>query len=273
VEHTVECPFHGFRYESSGRCRLIPANGKNASVPPRFQVSSYRTFEKHGFIWIWWGDDPPKEREPYFFEDIDDSFSSSLIVEGWKTHYSRAIENQLDVMHLPFVHRTTIGRGNRTLVNGPVAEWKSHEHLVVRPFNDIDNGQEPLKPEQIRPPYPPFHVELHFPNLWQNWISESMRIVVAFAPVDVENTLLYLRFYQKFLRLPLLDSLVNAAFMRFNRVVLHQDRRVVETQVPKPSGLKAVDSSLRENLVHGDGPIGAYRMRREELIRESRKGS
>ena len=54
--HMVECPFHGFRYDSSGRGRLIPANGKNAPVPPRFQVSSWRTFEKHGFIWIWWGD-------------------------------------------------------------------------------------------------------------------------------------------------------------------------------------------------------------------------
>jgi len=127
-------------------------------------------------------------------------------VDEWKTHYSRAIENQLDVMHLPFVHRTTIGRGSRTFVNGPLTEWKSHGHLVVRPANDVDNGREPLKPEQIHPPYPPFHVELHFPNLWQNWISESMRIVVAFAPVDAENTLLYLRFYQKFVRRPCLTA-------------------------------------------------------------------
>jgi hypothetical protein len=60
--------------------------------------------------------------------------------------------------------------------------------------------------------------------------------------------------------------------MRFNCVVLHQDRRVMETQVPKASGLKAVDPSLRENLVQGDGPIAVYRMQREQLTRESRRG-
>jgi phenylpropionate dioxygenase-like ring-hydroxylating dioxygenase large terminal subunit len=33
------------------------------------------------------------------------------------THYSRAIENQLDCAHIPFIHKNTIGRGNKTLVN------------------------------------------------------------------------------------------------------------------------------------------------------------
>ena len=29
------------------------------------------------------------------------------------THYSRAIENQLDTVHVPFIHHNTIGRGGR----------------------------------------------------------------------------------------------------------------------------------------------------------------
>ena len=106
-----------------------------------------------------------------------------------------------------------------------------------------------------------FHVELVFPNRWQNWISEEMRIVVAFVPVDECHTLMYLRFYQKFMRLPIVSGLANRLFMVFNRVILHQDRRVVQTQLPRASGL-----SIGENLVQGDGPIAAYRMRRNELI-------
>jgi len=200
-------------------------------------------------------------KEPRFFDDIDRSFQSSLIVDPWETHYSRAIENQLDVVHLPFVHRTTIGRGNRTLVNGPVTLWKDADHLVVHVYNDLDIRQKPLKPEEISPPYTSFHVELLFPNLWQNWISEKMRIVVAFVPVDESHTLMYLRFYQKFIRLPILAGLANMLFMMFNRVILHQDRRVVQTQLPKASGL-----SIGENLIQGDGPIAEYRMRRNELI-------
>jgi phenylpropionate dioxygenase-like ring-hydroxylating dioxygenase large terminal subunit len=262
VGDRVQCPFHGFQYDASGRGVLIPANGKQAPVPERFHVVSYPVHESRGFIWIWWGEAPPADlREPKFFGDIDYSFISSMIVDPWETHYSRAIENQLDVVHLPFVHRTTIGRGNMTLVNGPVTSREDADHLVVHVFNAVDTGQKPLGPGEIRPPYPSFHVEFLFPNLWQNWISEKMRIVVAFVPVDNGHTLMYLRFYQKLVRLPILRDVANALFMTFNRVILHQDRRVVQTQVPKASGL-----SIGENLVQGDGPIAAYRMRRQELM-------
>ncbi len=51
--------------------------------------------------------------------------------ELWHVPFLRAVENQLDVMHLPFVHKTTIGRGNRTLVNGSVVKWidgETHPH-------------------------------------------------------------------------------------------------------------------------------------------------
>ncbi len=263
VGDAVECPFHGFRYDTAGRGRMIPANGRSATVPERFRVTGYPAFEKHGLIWIWWGDRAPSG-EPRFFEDIDPSFSSRLIVDAWSTHYSRAIENQLDVIHLPFVHRTTIGRGNQTLVNGPVTEWQAPDRLVVRPANAVDRGQVPLRPEELRPPFPPFHVELQMPNLWQNWISPSMRIVVAFAPVDGEHTLLYLRFYQKLLRVPLLRGALTRTFMPLNRVILHQDRRVVVTQEPKASSLRG-----GENLVQGDRPIAEYRARRDELLRAS----
>jgi phenylpropionate dioxygenase-like ring-hydroxylating dioxygenase large terminal subunit len=262
----IQCPFHGFKYDTSGRGVEIPANGRGSPVPERFRVVSYPVHENHGFIWIWWGGHPPADlREPRFFDDIDDSFRSRTIVDPWETHYSRAIENQLDVVHLPFVHRTTIGRGNRTLVNGPVTVWKDSERLVVHVYNDIDEGQLPLRPDQISPPHERFHVEFLFPNLWQNWISQQMRIVVAFVPVDADHTLMYLRFFQKFVPVPVLAGLANMLFMVLNRTILRQDRRVVETQRPQESGI-----SIGENLIQGDGPIAAYRMRRHELQEAAR---
>jgi len=265
VGDRVQCPFHGFQYDAAGRGRLIPANGRDAGVPERFRVHSYPAFEKHGFVWIWWGRNPPAEPgEPFFFEDIDPAFSFASAVDPWDCHYSRGIENQLDVVHLPFVHRTTIGSGNQTLVNGPVVEWKSADRMLVRPFNAVDRGQKPLAAGQIKPPCPSFHLDFHFPNLWQNWIAESMRIVAAFVPVDDAHMLLYLRFYQKFIRLPVVKAAFNRLFMPFNLLIAHQDRRVVVTQEPKASGL-----AIGENLVQGDGPIAEYRMRRDELIREA----
>ena len=29
----IQCPFHGFQYDTSGTCTLVPANGKNTEPP------------------------------------------------------------------------------------------------------------------------------------------------------------------------------------------------------------------------------------------------
>ncbi len=68
---------------------------------------------------------------PRFFDDIDDSFSYGSIRDPWRTHYSRVIENQLDVPHVPFVHHTTIGRGVGKVMDGPWVEWKDADRFRI----------------------------------------------------------------------------------------------------------------------------------------------
>ncbi len=128
----IQCPFHGFEYDTSGTCTLVPANGRGAEPPKALHVRSYPVREEHDFVYIWWGE--PRESYPPvpWFESIPDTMVYSTLKDHWANHYSRAIENQLDVVHLPFVHASTIGRGNRTLVNGPIAKEESHwpgDHL------------------------------------------------------------------------------------------------------------------------------------------------
>jgi phenylpropionate dioxygenase-like ring-hydroxylating dioxygenase large terminal subunit len=265
----IQCPFHGLEYESSGRVTVIPANGKNTPVTDRFRVLSYPTYEAHSLIWIWWGENPPENLQPpLFFTDIDDSFSYSRIYDYWNAHYSRVIENQLDAAHLPFVHYNTIGRGNRTIVDGPVFQWLEGDMFYVFVLNRVDDGTPPLKPEQMPAPDPvkDFKLEFIFPNLWQNYFNEKARIVVAFVPVDQENTILYLRFYQKFIRVPVLSKLIMRLFTPLNLIITHQDRRVVVTQQPKASALQ-----IGEQLFQADRPIIEYRRRRQELMEKARQ--
>jgi phenylpropionate dioxygenase-like ring-hydroxylating dioxygenase large terminal subunit len=266
VNRRLQCPFHGFEYDATGRVVLIPANGKNTPVPEHFKVQHYPTHEAHGFIWIWWGENPPSDLQPpRFFDDLDESFSYAQIRDPWPIHYSRAVENQLDVMHLPFVHYNTIGRGNRTLVDGPVVKWIGDDKFRFFVFNRVDDGTPSRKPEEIPDPESGFHLDFIFPNLWQNYISDNVRVVAAFVPVDAESSLIYLRFYQSFMRVPLLRDAINRLAMPFNRKVLHQDRRVVLTQQPRATALQ-----MGENLVQGDRPIVEYRRRRQELIADGR---
>ena len=184
--------------------------------------------------------------------------------DHWTVHYSRAIENQLDVVHLPFVHKTTVGRGNRVLVNGPLVRWDRDavgEVLNLWVHNVLDEGRPALKPSEL--PEPTGHPSLQFrlPNVWHNWIGDTVRIFAVFAPIDSENTMLHIRFYQKSIRLPILRDIYTAAAAPSNRLILGQDKRVVLTQRPKRT-----DLMMDEKLIQGDGPIVAYRRRRRELI-------
>jgi len=262
LDDHLQCPFHGFEYNGSGDCVLIPANGRGGRIPKSLRLKNYPTYEAHGFIWIWWGDSPPEDLDaPLFFDNLDDSFVYSSAPDLWDAHYSRAIENQLDVIHLPFVHHNTIGRGNETLVDGPVVRWEGDMKLYTYVFNRQDDGRPPRKPGEIRlEESRSVHLELVMPNLWQNYISENVRVLAAFAPVDEEHTILYLRFYQRFMRFPVFGKLVTRLSMPFNIYIAHQDRSVVVTHQPQSSSME-----LGEKLIQGDLPIIEYRKRRAKL--------
>ncbi|MBN2471088.1 MAG: aromatic ring-hydroxylating dioxygenase subunit alpha [Anaerolineae bacterium] len=266
VNGHVQCAFHGFEFDSSGQCVLIPANGRNADVPRIFQVRAFPTREAHGFIWVWTGEPRPEGDYPplRYFPDIDDSFSYGTYRARWHAHYSRAIENQLDVVHLPFIHRRTIGRGGKTLVNGPASFCDCTDGVLrVWVYNAQDEGQAPRKPGDFSaPPEEPYRLKFIYPNIWENRISDDLRVMIAFAPIDDENTLLYLRFYQRFMKVPGLRHAINWFGAQMNNIVASEDRSIVETQRPYRTDLR-----MGEKLIPGDAPIIMYRRQREELIR------
>lgn len=257
----LACPFHGFQYDATGKVVLIPANGKNAPVPDRYHVRSYTVRELGGFIWLWWGEQHSELPPVPMFEGLLDGFTYSTFSDPWPVHYSRCIENQLDVMHLPFVHTSTIGRGNKTLVHGPAVVWDAAT-MTFYVKNVVDDGQTiPQKPEEIKDLESLFHLKFRMPNIWQNFIADKIRIFAAFAPVDEHNSVVYVRFYQAFMKVPGLRHFINFIGGKVtNRIILHQDRRVVVTQLPDKSQLQ-----MDEKLAQGDRPIIEYRRRRDEL--------
>lgn len=109
------------------------------------------------------------------------------------------------MVHLPFVHTTTIGRGNKALVNGPVVKWDG-TLMTFYVKNVRDEGQTPQRPDEIPDYEKLFSLQMQMPNLWQNRVSPQLHIMAAFAPVDEENTVIYLRFYHRFLKQPVLSS-------------------------------------------------------------------
>ncbi|MFZ2097661.1 MAG: aromatic ring-hydroxylating dioxygenase subunit alpha [Anaerolineales bacterium] len=200
VGDCIQCPFHGFEYDATGRCTLIPANGRAADVPRVFKVKVYPVRELHGLVYLWWGE--PREEYPPL-PDFDYMRDPNLVyttaTDWWHSHYSRAIENQLDVIHLPFIHANSIGRGAKTVVQGPryrVDEFPGHHDLISVWFdNETEQGQIPLKPNDMPPTNHHPQIQFRFPNIWHNWLGDSFHLFLGFAPIDDEHTKLYLRSY------------------------------------------------------------------------------
>lgn len=68
-----------------------------------------------------------------------------------------------------------------------------------------------------------------------------------------------------FVHMPVIRHMINIFSSNMNKIILHQDRKVVLTQKPKKTSL-----SMNENLIQGDLPIIEYRKRRDYLINKEK---
>jgi phenylpropionate dioxygenase-like ring-hydroxylating dioxygenase large terminal subunit len=89
---------------------------------------------------------------------------------------------QLDMAHLPFVHRNTIGRGGKTVVDGPGILFRDGGFFVYT-YDRLDDGTRPRTSAEVPVPKTssPQKLEFRFPNLWQNYISEKLRVAARGA--------------------------------------------------------------------------------------------
>ena len=160
-----------------------------------------------------------------------DAFEYASIREDWDADLTRAVEGLLDVSHLPFVHRRTIGRGQRTLVNGP---YTTLEDDVIRVWtsNQPDAGLPAIKPSQLPPPTGQPSLEFRFPNLWQLRLSDCARLISIIAPVEEGKCVFYVRSYFQLGVPPWLNRLLARINGRFNRYVLSEDYPVIRSHAP-----------------------------------------
>jgi phenylpropionate dioxygenase-like ring-hydroxylating dioxygenase large terminal subunit len=104
----IRCIYHGLEFAKDGSCVAIPGQD---SVPARVRVKSYPVVERDQIIWIWTGD-PERADEssiiPYpWHQDPGWAWTSA----GYRLEcdYLLLQDNLLDLTHLAYVHRHTIG--------------------------------------------------------------------------------------------------------------------------------------------------------------------
>jgi phenylpropionate dioxygenase-like ring-hydroxylating dioxygenase large terminal subunit len=114
--HEVECCYHGWRFDTSGRCTVMPSLVPGqAFTPERIRTRSYPVREMQGNIWIFFGETPAAAPEiPHLagFEGCPPNLVESVVFGAGIDH---AVVGLMDPAHGPFVHRAWWWRSRRSI--------------------------------------------------------------------------------------------------------------------------------------------------------------
>ena len=110
IGDNIQCGYHGLTFDPAGSCVRVPSQKR---IPPGARVHSYPTIEKQGFIHLWTGNrQPTAEETPFDFPFATlEGLNARYAALGGKFDYRLLIDNLMDLTHLGFTHKNTIGTG------------------------------------------------------------------------------------------------------------------------------------------------------------------
>lgn len=105
VGETLRCPFHGWRYDTTGKCVEIPYCDE---IPERAKIRMWPCEEKNGEIYIWFH---PENSAPKFELPAVEELDSELWTPPRRAefevpaHIQDIAENSCDPEHFKYVHK------------------------------------------------------------------------------------------------------------------------------------------------------------------------
>jgi len=102
----VECCYHGWRFDTAGRCTAIPSlfEGQKLALD-RIRVAAYPTREIQGNVWLFFGDDPDGAPPPPVIPDVGDAAPKLFERMRVPSPIDHAVVGLMDPAHGAFVHR------------------------------------------------------------------------------------------------------------------------------------------------------------------------
>jgi phenylpropionate dioxygenase-like ring-hydroxylating dioxygenase large terminal subunit len=128
------CPYHGLAYDRTGQCVHIPAQDR---IPSGAVIRSYPVVEKDGAVWIWMGPPEnvdPEQIVPYPYHNAGTGWAHALGYCRVECRHDLVSENLLDLTHIGWVHRKTIGGNAAINARAKVTTERREDHVLVRRY-------------------------------------------------------------------------------------------------------------------------------------------
>ena len=129
VGDTIECAYHGLRFNTGGVCELAPGQ---SSAPKAATVTTYPAVERWNLIWVWMGD--PARSSDQAIPDLhwltDPAWVAAPGYLHLKAGYQLLLDNLHNHTHLQYVHRRTIGTDEIISASQEVAKSGNQIHVT-----------------------------------------------------------------------------------------------------------------------------------------------
>ncbi len=232
ADDCLVCPYHGWRYDETGACVLIPQTA-NPNIPAKARTVKYRCQERYGLIWV------ALEEPIYPLPEIPELENGlwKIVNTGpfeWRSDASRQVENFTDFGHFPWVHPGLLGDVDRPVVPDHTVETRGHvlHYTVVRPEAPNSDDFPVFANEEVVRPERRSRYELHLPYtivLRLGWGGEK-GMVYFFASQPISDN--KCRGFCIIGRNYDLDQ-PDSVLQEFENTIFNQDRRIVESQRPE----------------------------------------
>ncbi|SKG69696.1 ring-hydroxylating dioxygenase, large terminal subunit [Mycobacteroides abscessus subsp. bolletii] len=173
----VQCPYHGLRFNSAGRCTFMPAQ---KTINPSAMVPSFPVIERHRFVWVWLGD--PSLAHPNAVPDMHQMNSSGWAGDGRtipvQANYQLILDNLMDLTHEEFVHSSSIGQ---TALSESDFEVVHDENTVTITRWMLNVDPPPFWLKNMRDKYPGFDGKVDRWQIIRSQIPSTICIDVGVA--------------------------------------------------------------------------------------------
>ena len=207
----LRCPFHGWKFDTQGRCIETPAEPSGSTLCQHVRQRHYPLQACNGILFAWLGDEGSTPPPLPAIDCLRAPSTHSFAFKGlWRCNWLQAFEVGIDPAHASFLHRfffdesldDTYGRQFRGASAGQVQGERLPMTRVMREFDQPDIRVEPqphgMRLTALRKMSDALtHVRVThaiFPHTFVIPLSETMTITQMHVPVDDTQTYWYAMF-------------------------------------------------------------------------------
>jgi len=193
----LRCVYHGWKYDSDGRCVDMPNEPADSQFKDKIHLKAYPTLELGDVVWAYMG---PKEKmpPPPAFEWTTVSQQHRCVSKTWQEcNWLQALEGGIDTTHGAFLHRAISSETNRAGINPQDIRVR---HLV--PQQEIELTDYGFLYASIRSLgekgtfFRTYHYALPIYQFWAIVNDSRSSASNMWVPMDDENCMVYSLMYR-----------------------------------------------------------------------------